>query len=181
MTDGDGGDGGADAGTTDASDGPDSADATGDAETIPEAVRERIAADPYCAALGIDLVALGPGTATTELVVTEDLLNFHGTLHGGALYSLADAAFAAASNARGETALALETNVSYLEAVDAGTTLRATATETHLSDRTAEYEVVVSRIGEDGRAGGDGETADGDGEAADADRVATFRGRVYRP
>lgn len=139
-----------------------------DTEEIPEAVRERIAADPYCAALGIDLVALGPGTATTELAVTEDLLNFHGTLHGGALYSLADAAFAAASNARGETALALETNVSYLEAVDAGATLRATAAETHLSDRTAEYEVVVERIA-------DSESGEND------DRVATFRGRVYRP
>lgn len=72
-----------------------------------------------------------------------------------------DAAFAAASNAEGEDAFALETNVSYLEAVEVGTTLVATAERTHGGDRTGEYEVVV-------RTGG-------------GDRVSTFRGRVYRP
>lgn len=129
--------------------------------TVPEAVRERIAADPFCEALGIDLVDLSPGTATTRLEVDEDALNFHGTTHGGAIYSLADAAFAAASNSHGDTALALETNMSYLDGVDVGTTLTATAEETHLAGRTAEYEVVI--------------TDDAD------ERVATFRGRVYRP
>jgi len=128
---------------------------------VPEEVRERIAGDPYCERLGIDLVALDAGEATTELTVTEGLLNFHGTPHGGAIYSLADAAFAAASNSHGDTAVALETNVSYLAAVDEGATLTATATETHRTRRTAEYEVVVT---------------DDEG-----DRVATFRGRVYRP
>jgi acyl-CoA thioesterase len=128
---------------------------------VPEGVRDRIEADPYCERLGVELVDLSPGTATTRLVVEPDMLNFHGTPHGGAIYSLADAAFAAASNSHGDTALALETNLSYLEAVDVGTTLTATAEETHLRERTAEYEVVIE---------------DGDGA-----RVATFRGRVYRP
>ena len=126
---------------------------------VPADVRERIEADPYCAKLGIELAALEPGSARTELVVAEEHCNFHGTPHGGAVYSLADAAFAAASNSRGEPAVALETNVSYLEAAEVGDTLVATAEETHLSKKTAEYEVVV---------------ASGD------DRVATFRGRVYR-
>ena len=66
------------------------------------------------------------------------------------------AAFAAASNSHGETAVALETNVSYLQTDDVGETHTATAKETHLTDST-----VVT-----------------DGEE---DRVATFRGRVYRP
>jgi acyl-CoA thioesterase len=128
---------------------------------VPEAVRERIEADRYCATLGIEVVDLDPGRAVTRLTVTEDLLNFHGTPHGGAVYSLADAAFAAASNARGETAVALETNISYLAAVETDTTLTATAEETHSAARTAEYEVRVT-------------------DEAD-ERVATFRGRVYRP
>lgn len=123
--------------------------------------RERIEADPFCETLDIDLVALEPGHARTTLTVTESLCNFHGTPHGGAVYALADAAFAAASNARGQTAVALETNISYLEAVPVGETLAATAEETHDGGRTAEYEVEVT---------------DGDGA-----RVATFRGRVYRP
>lgn len=128
---------------------------------VPDETRERINTDPYCDTLGIDVVDLDPGFARTELTITEGLLNFHGTPHGGAVYSLADAAFAAASNSRGDTALALETNISYLEAVDTGETLAATAEETHVAGRTAEYEVVV--------------TDEGGG------RVATFRGRVYRP
>lgn len=131
-----------------------------EAGAVPEAVRERIESDPYCETLGIELADLAPGRAVTRLAVTEALLNFHGTPHGGAVYSLADAAFAAASNARGDTAVALETNISYLDAVETGTTLTATAEETHLTERTAEYEVVV--------------------ESEDGDRVATFRGRVYR-
>jgi acyl-CoA thioesterase len=132
------------------------------AESVDSDVRERIESDPYCATLGIELRALGPGSATTALTITEELVNFHGTPHGGVLYSLADAAFAAASNSHGDPAVALETNISYLDAVDVGTTVVATATETHLTRRTGEYEVLL--------------TTDDGGE-----RLATFRGRVYRP
>ncbi|MFC7058626.1 hydroxyphenylacetyl-CoA thioesterase PaaI [Halovenus salina] len=128
---------------------------------VDDDVRERIDSDPFCETLGIELAGLEPGSARTELTVTDDLLNFHGTPHGGAIYSLADAAFAAASNSHGDTALALETNISYLDAVEVGETLTATAEETHLAGATAEYEIVVT-------------------DEAD-DRVATFRGRVYRP
>ncbi|WP_115864356.1 hydroxyphenylacetyl-CoA thioesterase PaaI [Halorussus litoreus] len=128
---------------------------------IPDERRERIASDPFAAKLGVELVDLGPGRARTELTITEDLLNFHGTPHGGAIYSLADAAFAAASNAEGETALAMETDVSYFESVAVGETLTAEAEEVHVRGRTAAYRVAVT---------------DEDGEP-----VASFRGRVYRP
>lgn len=128
---------------------------------VDAATRERIESDRFCERLGIDLVALEEGYARTEFTVEESLLNFHGTPHGGAIYSLADAAFAAASNARGETAVALETNISYLDAVDTGETLTATAEETHDGGRTAQYEVAIT--------------------TEDEDLIATFRGRVYRP
>ena len=123
--------------------------------------RDRIANDPYCARLGISLETLAAGRAVTSLELDESLCNFHGTPHGGAIYSLADAAFAAASNAEGRTALALETNVSYLAPPAVGTTITAVAEETHAAGRTAEYDVRVS------------DTSD--------DPIATFRGRVYRP
>lgn len=148
---------------------------------VPDELRRRIKADPFCATLGIELRALSPGRAVTALELTDDLVNFHGTPHGGAVYSLADAAFAAASNSHGDTAVALETNVSYLEAADVGTTLVATAEETHLSRKTAEYEVVVSKAGDDVGESADGnQKNDGDEAAESGDRVATFRGRVYR-
>lgn len=128
---------------------------------VSDETRSRIDSDPYCETLGIDIAELEAGFARAELTITEDLLNFHGTPHGAAIYSLADAAFAAASNSHGEPAVGLEANISYLEAVDAGETLTATAEETHVSGRTAEYEIIVT--GESGN------------------RIATFRGRVYRP
>jgi acyl-CoA thioesterase len=128
---------------------------------IPDERRERIAADPFCETLGVELTALGPGTATTELTVTDDLLNFHGTPHGGAIYSLADAAFAAASNSEGDTALALETNISYFEAVEVGETLTAEAERVHERGRTASFRVAVTDERDD--------------------EIAAFRGRVYRP
>jgi len=128
---------------------------------IPDERREEIAADPFCETLGVELTDLGPGSATTEVTVTDDLLNFHGTPHGGAIYSLADAAFAAASNSEGDTALALETNISYFEAVEVGETLTATAERVHERGRTASYRVAVTDERDD--------------------EIAAFRGRVYRP
>nr|WP_267637837.1 hypothetical protein [Halovenus rubra] len=52
-------------------------------------------------------------------------------------------------------------NISDPDAVDTGGTLTATAEESHRRGHTAEYEIVIT---------------DGD-----ANRIATFRGRVYRP
>lgn len=124
-----------------------------------DTVRENIEKDPYCETLGIELVELEEGFARTRLTVTEELTNFHGTPHGGAIYSLADAAFAAASNSRGDTAVGLETNISYLDSVDISSTLFAIAEETHISGRTAEYEVLLH-------------------DETDV-RIATFRGRAY--
>lgn len=123
--------------------------------------RQQIADDPFCDLLGIELVDLAPGAATLRLTLTEELVNFHGIPHGGAIYALADAAFAAASNADGRTAIALETNISYLDAVDVGTQLTARAEERHRGGRTGAYAVEVT---------------DQTGEP-----VAIFRGRGYEP
>lgn len=118
--------------------------------------------DPFCAQVGIELAEVGAGSAEARLPVREAHHNFHGMTHGGAIYSLADAAFAAAANAEGEDAYALETNISYLDSPAAGTTVVARASRTHETRRTAEYEVVVTN--DDGR-----------------NRIATFRGRAYKP
>jgi len=149
-------------------------------EAVDPAVVERIAADPFCARLGVDLVALETDRARTRLRVTPGLANFHDTVHGAAVYALADAAFAAASNADGGTALALETDVSYLEAVDPhdGGWLTADAERTHDGGRTAAYRVRVRhRADAPTTAAPDAD----DGEPTDGRLVATFHGRVYRP
>jgi acyl-CoA thioesterase len=147
--------------TDDTADSDEADVAADDEDTNPVAeVAERASNDPFCETVGIDLASVHPGYAETLLTVEERHLNFHGTPHGGAVYALADAAFAAASNTGSKTAVALETNISYFAAVDVGETLRAVAEETHLGGRTAAYDVRVTD-----------ETGD---------PVATFRGRVYR-
>ncbi len=94
--------------------------------------------------MGIELLELREGYSKVTLTVAEHMLNFHGIPHGGAIFSLADAAFAAASNSYGQTAVALNVNVSFLAAVPVGVRLYAEATEESLGRRTALYRLAVT-------------------------------------
>ncbi|WP_051276177.1 hydroxyphenylacetyl-CoA thioesterase PaaI [Desulfovirgula thermocuniculi] len=101
------------------------------------------AADPFAAFLGIELVEVGPGFARARMAVTAEMVNAHGTTHGGAIFSLADAAFAAASNSHGVPAVALDMHISYLRKSAPGDVLVATAREENLTRRTGLYRIVV--------------------------------------
>lgn len=56
--------------------------------------------------LGIELDEVGPGRAVLSMAVTDEMANWHGTCHGGAIATLADTAFGYACNSAGETAVA---------------------------------------------------------------------------
>jgi len=109
---------------------------------------QKIRQDPFARFLGIELLELREGYSKVTCIVTEHMLNFHGIPHGGAIFSLADVAFAAASNSYGQTAVALNVNVSFLAAAPVGTRLYAEATEESLGRRTALYRLAV--VTEDG-------------------------------
>lgn len=111
-------------------------------------IRQHIERDPFARFLGIELLELREGYSKTALTVEEHMLNFHGLPHGGVIFSLADAAFAAACNSYGQVAVALHVDVSFLAAVEAGTRLIAEATEEHLGGRTGLYRLAVTK--EDG-------------------------------
>ncbi|MFD3004763.1 hydroxyphenylacetyl-CoA thioesterase PaaI [Thermus tengchongensis] len=98
--------------------------------------------DPFMAALGLEVRHLAPGEAVVAGVVGESHLNLHGTAHGGFLYTLADSAFALASNARGP-AVALSCRMDYFRPATAGAWVEARAKEVNLSRRTATYRVEV--------------------------------------
>lgn len=118
--------------------------------------------DPFCDALDITFDEIGDSAATVRMPVTERHLNFAGVLHGGAVFTLADAAAGAALSSRVGTdgSIALEANVSFLEAVDAGETVVATAEVSHESRKTAELTVTV--------------------ETEAGARVASYRARGYK-
>jgi len=105
---------------------------------------QHISQDPFARFLGIELLELRQGYSKVSMTVREHMLNFHGILHGGVVFALADVAFAAASNSHGRTAVALNVNIHYLAAVPLGTHLYAEATEESLGRRIALYRLSVT-------------------------------------
>ena len=77
------------------------------------ALAERIAADPYGRWLGIELLELRPGYCRAGLTLAPHMANFHGSPHGGAIFSLADFAFGGACNGHGEPAVALTVTIQF--------------------------------------------------------------------
>ncbi len=100
--------------------------------------------------LGLQLVAVGPGTAELRLTVADHHANGHGICHGGVIYSLADSAFAFACNSHNQGAVAQHNTITYLTPAKAGETLVATATEISLEGRTGVTDVRVTAAA-DGR------------------------------
>jgi acyl-CoA thioesterase len=99
--------------------------------------------EPFARFLGIKLIELGPGSATAELTPDENMVNAHGTVHGGIIFSLADYVFAAASNSYGRTSVGVNNNVNFMSAGKLGQTLTATAKEIKKTNRLAWYSIHV--------------------------------------
>ncbi len=110
---------------------------------IEEKLLAKIGQDPYARRLGVALEEVRPGYARTGLTITPELLNFHGIPHGGAIFSLADVAFAAASNSHGQAAVALSMTIQFLGAASCGTRLVAEAQELRKGRRAGFYEITV--------------------------------------
>ncbi len=104
--------------------------------------------DPYMQLLGLQTLRVEAGKAVVAARVRPEHLNIHGSCHGGFLYSLADAAFALASNSHGTPAVALSTQMQYFKAVKAGDQLEAHASEENLGRRTATYRIEIQRGGQ---------------------------------
>jgi acyl-CoA thioesterase len=101
-----------------------------------------MAQDRLAELLGVELLELSPGQARVRLRLDQRHLNGAGLVHGGVIFSLADIAFAAASNAHGTLALALDVHISFVKAKTAGT-LTAVAREVALSARIGTYAIEV--------------------------------------
>ena len=122
-------------------------------------LRERAEREPFAEKMGIRVLELREGYALTEMPLGEDLKNIHGIVHGGAIFSLIDAAFELASNSHGVPAVALNMNVTF-HRVPKRDPLRAEAKEVSATKRIASYLI---------------EARDGDGLL-----VATCQALVYR-
>lgn len=116
--------------------------------------------DAFSRLLGMEVLEASPGHAVVRMTVRDDMVNGFGTLHGGALFSLADSAFAFATNAGGTLSVAIDTTLSIPAASYPGDVLTATAESRSSTNRLEFVDVTVRRH---------------DGSA-----VGYFRGTVYR-
>ena len=101
--------------------------------------------DPASQALGMRLVSVGPGRATLEMTVRDDMVNGHGIGHGGMTFSLADSAFAFACNSYNRSTVAAQCEIRFLAPARLGDVLVAEAVERSRQDRDGIYDVSVRR------------------------------------
>jgi acyl-CoA thioesterase len=98
---------------------------------------------PLLTTLGIELVSWLPGSATVRMTPGTDHGNLAGSVHGGIMFALADAAFEAACNSYGRLAVALQTSCHYSRPAKLHEPLTAGAGEVSRSHRTASYKIDV--------------------------------------
>ncbi|MDQ4074768.1 MAG: hotdog fold thioesterase [Chloroflexota bacterium] len=110
-------------------------------------ILERIQSDAYTSFLGAMVEEVAPGYSRVSLRVTDEMLNFHGITHGGLVFSLGDIAFAAASNSRGQTAVALNVAVSFMRSAASGDELVAEAQERDVNGPIGLYDITVTERG----------------------------------
>src|SRR6185369_7237067 len=115
--------------------------------------------DLFARHTGIELHEVGQGWAKASMKIEPFHFNAANTVHGGAIFTLADFAFAVASNSHGTLAMGINTSVSFVKAATKGI-LYAEAREQARNPKLASYLVQI--------------TDD------DNDVVAIFQGMVYR-
>jgi acyl-CoA thioesterase len=115
--------------------------------------------DHFAKHLGVEMLEYSSGKAKARMKLQEHHLNSAGTVHGGAIFSLADAVFSVASNSHGTLAMAINVSISFFKAVKTGT-LMAEGREVSFNPKLATYLIDVK---------------DDAGNA-----VALFQGTVYR-
>lgn len=104
---------------------------------------QMLASDTSAHALGIEIGEVGPGRATARMTVRADMLNGHGTCHGGYVFLLADSAFAFACNTHGEAAVASGCDIDFVRPARDGEALVATAVERVRFGRSGLCDVTV--------------------------------------
>ena len=86
-----------------------------DAATLARACADVMWADDATSReLGLQLISVEPGHAVLVMTVTETMVNWHNTCHGGFIYLLADTAFGYACNTRNQRMVAQHCSISYL-------------------------------------------------------------------
>lgn len=107
-------------------------------------VMERRMQDYFGKLVGIKIIEVREGYAKASLKITRDHFNALGVTHGGAIFTLADCAFARAVNFGERTAVAIQVSINYLNPTYEGDVLTAEATRVLESKKIGLYSVKVT-------------------------------------
>jgi acyl-CoA thioesterase len=94
--------------------------------------------DNFAKFIGAKITEARPGYAAAELEIGDEHLNGVGIVQGGVTYTLADFAFAAASNASEKRVIGVQSSITYFKPPK-GKRLRAEAREVSSSRRLCNY------------------------------------------
>ncbi len=115
--------------------------------------------DKFAQHVGIELLEVEPGRAKTSMLIKEEHLNAIGSVHGGALFTLADYTFAVAANSYGNVTVAINANISFMKSAKTGM-LIAEAKEISLNPKLSTYTIDIYD--------------------SNQDLIAIFQGMAYR-
>ncbi len=105
------------------------------------------AQDRASQAMGMRVEDVAPGYARVSMRLRGEMINGHQTAHGGAVFSLADSAFAFACNSRNVRSVAQHCSITFVTPAQEGELLVAEARETNLGGRFGIYDVMVTTDG----------------------------------
>lgn len=106
-------------------------------------LKEFLKDDQFAAGAGVELTEIKPGYARARMLVTARHLNGGGVCQGGALFTLADLAFAAVANSHRQLTLSVHANITFLRSVKEGY-VYAEATEVFNHHRLPFVEVRIT-------------------------------------
>ena len=109
-------------------------------EDIKDFISER---DIFARHCGIRLLEVKRGEAAVEMEVQDTHLNGLNLAHGGAIFALADLAFAAAANSGDHVAVGINVTISYVRPAEKGEVLTARAREVFSTRSIGGYSVEV--------------------------------------
>ncbi|MDD2496919.1 MAG: hotdog fold thioesterase [Desulfitobacteriaceae bacterium] len=98
--------------------------------------------DRFAKSVGVKLIKVAPGYAKAQLNITKEHLNAVNIVQGGATFTLADLAFAAAANSHGQMSVGISANITYFKPPQ-GEVLTAEAKEVSANNRLASYNVDI--------------------------------------
>ncbi|MGE4488180.1 MAG: hotdog fold thioesterase [Kiritimatiellales bacterium] len=104
---------------------------------------EHLKNDRFAEYIGIERFQCDDGTWSAHLTVTEKHLNGIGVAQGGVIFTLADYAFAIASNTDGRTSTGLRTDMSYIAPAPLNCTLAARIREVSRRKTISIYQIEI--------------------------------------